>query len=647
MLQLISRNRQGIALAAYGSSAAAAFLIALGAYEHGVLSLGTAWVPMAALVAIRMVTHRVYRLTTSRWRFVGTADVLRLVMSSTVGTILFGILNLTGVLDVLVPWPVVGLEWVLSIFLTSAVWIGYRLVFEHFRRGAEAESVEARSAVIIGAGEAGNLLAREIARTAPGLHLKGFLDDDPHKVGTYIQGIRVIGQIDDLDRVVADQGVQRVIVAIPSIGAPALRRIVDACESTEVEYQVLPGIKEVLTGDVSVRQLRRVTIEDLLGREPVAVELSALAREFHDGVVLVTGAGGSIGSELARQVAANSPRRLILLDQAESDLYFVELEIARRYPDVDLRVVVADVCDERRVNDVIRDEGVTHLFHAAAYKHVPLMEENVGEAVRNNVHGTRILLDAAGTHGLRSFVLVSTDKAVRPSSVMGATKRLCEVLLLSAAKRHRATRYTAVRFGNVLGSNGSVVQVFRRQLEEGVLTVTHPDITRYFMTVGEAVQLVLLSSTLPEARGRIAMLEMGEPVRILDLARNMIRLSGLAEGRDVRIRVSGLRPGEKLHEELVAPFETTESSQDGRIHLVSTEAATAPVLSQVDELIRLARDGQDDRARTLLRSMTDFEEPDPGLSKPGSVAPEGGVAQPLRSASVLNGDSLTPRHQVL
>lgn len=638
MRQLISRHREAIAVVCYGAASAAALLLAFGAYEHGVVALGRAWLPVLVLVALRLASHRVYRLTTSRWRFVGIADVLRLVASTTVASVLFSVLNLAGLLGTEVPWAVIGLEWVLGISLTSAMWITYRAVFEHLRRGAEevAASVVKRT-IIIGAGEAGNLLAREILRTAPSMSLVGFLDDDPLKAGTHIQGIRVLGPIAALQDRVSALDIQRVIVAIPSIEASELRRIVEACEDSDVEYRVLPGIREVLSGNVSVRQLRPVTIEDLLGREPVSVELPEVAEELEDATVLVTGAGGSIGSELARQIAANQPAELILLDQSESALFFTELEVRQRYPGLPVRAVVADVCDLRRMREVISEAGVSHLYHAAAYKHVPLMEENASEAVRNNVYSTRILLEEAGRAGLRSFVLVSTDKAVRPSSVMGASKRVCEVLLLAAAQRHRATRFTAVRFGNVLGSNGSVVQVFRRQLETGVLTVTHPDITRYFMTVGEAVQLVLLASTLPEVRSRIAMLEMGEPVRILDLARNMIRLSGLVEGRDVRIRISGLRRGEKLHEELVAPFETTESTQNGKIQLVSTEAASSAVLSACDELIALAEAGRDDDVRALLREMTDLTEHGvDGESASGSPVAAGAASRVSRQVHGAN-----------
>ncbi|MEQ8329577.1 MAG: nucleoside-diphosphate sugar epimerase/dehydratase [Longimicrobiales bacterium] len=633
MQEFISRNREALAVVLYGASSVASLLLALTVDNHGVVALGAVWQPVLVLLALRLVTHRLYRLTTSRWRFVGIADVLRLVYSTSVATVVFAALNATGVLGVELAWTVVGLEWVLSIFMTSGLWITYRSLFEHFRRGAEGVGIGlARRTIIIGAGEAGNLLAREIIRTEPGMTLVGFLDDDPHKAGTYVQGLRVFGRIDDLTRILKEYALQRVIIAIPSLGTEGFRRIVQACESSDVEYRVLPGIKEVLGGNVSVRQLRRVTIEDILGREPVSVELPELSRELEGATVVVTGAGGSIGSELARQLAANQPTRLILLDKAESDLFFTELEIRRRHPELSVRAVIGDVCDRRRMGTMIREEGVTHLYHAAAYKHVPLMEENVSEAIRNNVDGTRVLLEEAGRAGLRSFVLISTDKAVRPANVMGATKRLCEVLLLAAAKRHRATRYTAVRFGNVLGSNGSVVQVFRRQLETGVLTVTHPDITRYFMTVGEAVQLVLLASTLPEVRGRIVMLEMGEPVRIMELAQNMIRLSGLVEGRDVRIRISGLRPGEKLHEELVAPFETTETTQNGKIQLVSTEAASASILARCDELIDLAAAGRDDEARELLRVMTDWEGDD-GDAEADSDLDRAGAAIGVQAAA--------------
>jgi FlaA1/EpsC-like NDP-sugar epimerase len=312
-----------------------------------------------------------------------------------------------------------------------------------------------------------------------------------------------------------------------------------------------------------------VRVEDLLGRDPVELSLPELAEDFRDRVVLITGAAGSIGSELARQVARHGPRRLILLDQAESPLYFLELELRKRYPEVDVHPVVGNILDGELVELIFSTEAIDRTLHAAAYKHVPLMEANVRQAVRNNILGTNAIAEAAGRHGCDRFVLISTDKAVRPVNTMGATKSVAELIVLSAQRRYPRTSFMAVRFGNVLGSQGSVLPLFRRQMEEGdQLTVTHPEVTRFFMTIPEASQLVLQASILPEARGRIAMLDMGEPVRILDLARNLIRLSGEFRDPDTRIRYVGLRPGEKLHEELVAPREEMTPTAVPKVNLV-------------------------------------------------------------------------------
>ncbi len=601
------RSRQILATLAYAGVATVSFIAAHGMIFGGFDILGLLREiagPLAVLVVLRVVLHRAFRLMLGRWRFVSIHDVLRLALSTTTGTLVFWAAIGLGAVDYNLAIRFLVLEWMLTMLLTAGAWISYRLAYEASQFASDPTRGARLRTVIVGAGEAGILMAREIRRAPTGLNLLGFIDDDPTKIGRHILGQTVLGSTDELDELVERYHIEHVIISIPSARPDELSRMVAICEDIGVDFRVLPGVASVLSGDVSLQQLRKVTIEDLLGRQPVRLDLPELEADLRGGVVLITGAAGSIGSELSRQIAANHPDRLILLDQAESDLFFVEMEIEQAYPELGVRAIVGDVTDAERIEAVISAFRATHVYHAAAYKHVPLMEHNVTEAVRNNVRGTRNVFEAAGRHGVKTCVLVSTDKAVNPSNVMGATKRVCELMMLSAVERFPRTRFTAVRFGNVLGSKGSVVEVFRRQLESGRLTVTHPEITRYFMTIPEAVRLILTASMLPEAAGRIAMLEMGDPTRIVDLARSMIRLSGLEENRDVVLDFTGLRPGEKMHEELVSDRETTESTQNGKIRLIQSLAADAAVEAQVARLLQIAEAGDSEASRRHLFEMT-------------------------------------------
>jgi FlaA1/EpsC-like NDP-sugar epimerase len=428
-----------------------------------------------------------------------------------------------------------------------------------------------RRVLIVGAGEAGNLLAREMLRQPTGYRTVGFVDDEQTKWGTRIQGVGVIGPTADLPSIVRKVGVDEIAIAMPSASPQELRRVVLICESTGLTFRVLPGIAEVLEGEVRLTQLRAVQIEDLLGREPISLELPELADDLRGRSVLITGAAGSIGSELARQVALHSPRVLVLLDQAETGLFYLERDLRERHPDLHLVCVVGDITDALGVLRVFREYVPSRVFHAAAYKHVAMMELNLREALRNNVLGTRLVAEAAVRFGSEKFVLVSSDKAVRPTSVMGATKRLSELVILEIQARAPKTSFAAVRFGNVMGSAGSVIAIFRGQIETGKpLTITHPEATRYFMTIPEAVQLILQASLLTAMRGRIAMLEMGEPVRILDLAENMLRISGATRRNgSARVVFTGLRQGEKLHEELLGPDEHTTATSIPKVRLVA------------------------------------------------------------------------------
>jgi FlaA1/EpsC-like NDP-sugar epimerase len=597
----LHRYRRLLALLIYAGITAAAYATAyLLRFDFAVppeYAALFAWT-VVPLMVIRAAASRAFRLTRERWRYASTSDVARLVASCALGSIVFFLLfDVVLPIGMTLPLSIIAMEAVLTCGITAGGWLSYRLMFEHFRRNGSAAT--ARRALIIGAGDAGNMLAREMLRGPTGYVPVGFVDDAAMMWGASVQGLVVMGGTFDLAPIAERLRADELILAVPSADPETLRRIVDACAATGLPFKVLPGIADVIAGRVSLSQLREVRIEDLLGREPVKLELPELAADLGGRTVLITGAAGSIGSELSRQVALHRPGRLLLLDQAESDLFYLDMELRRQHPDLDLVAIIADIADAPGMERVFRIHQPQRVFHAAAYKHVPLMETNAREAIRNNVIGTWRVAEAAGRYGADRFVLVSTDKAVQPSNVMGATKRLAELIVLDLQQRFPATAYGAVRFGNVLGSNGSVIPIFERQLREGLpLTVTHPDATRYFMTIPEAVQLILQASLLDEFRGHIAMLEMGEPVRIADLAMNLLRLSGVQDAED-RVVYTGLRPGEKLHEELAAPDEEAYPTPVAKVRVLRTPSLPAvAIAAQVEAWDAVLRDQRDEALLT-------------------------------------------------
>jgi FlaA1/EpsC-like NDP-sugar epimerase len=472
-----------------------------------------------------------------------------------------------------------------------------------FRGGRKGE----RSVLIAGAGEGGRMVLREIVRNRElGLSPVGFLDDDPGKRRLWIDGVRVRGNTEeDLPRILDDAEPDEVIIAIPSAPGSTRARIVRECRSRGIPVRTLPTVFELLqTRGALARQMREVRVEDVLGREPVVMELDRVGAYLAGQTVLVTGAGGSIGSELCRQIARVEPHRIILLDHAEDNLFSIqrELEDERHVPASMLGAVLADCKEEERIREVFAEHRPTVVFHAAAYKHVGLMEANPVEAVRNNAIATRVVAHVAGEHGAERFVLVSTDKAVEPATVMGASKALAEFALEAATARHPRTCYAAVRFGNVLGSSGSVVPIFRRQIERGgPVTVTDERMTRYFMTIPEAVQLIirsgslvteLLASAQERRAASVFVLEMGEPVKIVELARAMIELSGLDPERDIDIEIVGARRGEKIHEALFNSYEHPCPTAADKILLADREPlAVAEVESMFDEIVLLVLEG--------------------------------------------------------
>ncbi|MGQ9631112.1 MAG: polysaccharide biosynthesis protein [bacterium] len=455
--------------------------------------------------------------------------------------------------------------------------------------------MDRKRVLIIGAGIAGKMVLQEIIiHRELNCKVVGFIDDDPQKLNTSFLNTKVLGTRNDIERVVKEYGVEEVIIAIPSAKGQVIRDIIKHCERIKVKFKIVPGIFEIIEGNVSISQVREVQVDDLLGRKEVRIDPEAVASYICDKRVLVTGAGGSIGSELCRQSAGFKPALLTLLDRDENSIYHIDMEMRRTFPDLPMATVICDVKDRDKVGNVLRRFRPDVIFHAAAYKHVSLMEDNPDEAIKNNVLGTRVIAEAADEFGVERFVFISTDKAVNPTSVYGASKRLAEMVIQGLAGREgrlegRPTKFMAVRFGNVMGSRGSIIPLFKEQIASGgPVTVTHPDVVRYFMTIPEAVQLVMEAAAVGKG-GEVFVLDMGEPVRILDLAKDMIVLSGFEPGRDIEIKFIGLKPGEKLREEVLTAEEGLRATKYEKIFVTRPERVDYESLcDDIDELVGMA-----------------------------------------------------------
>lgn len=510
-------------------------------------------------------------------RFVGMRDVYQMLWVNLTGSTLFGVISYI-VVGPRFPRSVYVLDFLLCFLITSALRCSARIYYEVLRP-ARRSSAGRKRVLVYGAGSAGALLVQEIRQNPRlGYDVKGFLDDDPGKAETSVLTVPILGSGREAAFICArfqrsGAPIDEVVIAIPSASGKRMREVLANCRAAGVPCKTIPGVGELLEGRVLASQIRDVSLVDLLGREQVSLDETVIRRHLGAKNVMVTGAGGSIGSEICRQVARFGPSRIVLFDQAESDLFRIQNELRDRYPDLAISPCIGDIREYVRVDEVIREHEVESIFHAAAYKHVPMMEAHVLEAARNNILGTRNLVLAAHRNHVADFLMISSDKAVNPTNVMGATKRVAELIVSSMPLTTQGgwTKCVSVRFGNVLGSNGSVVPVFKEQIAKGgPVTVTHPEMRRFFMTIPEAVQLVLQASTMGHG-SEIFVLDMGEPVRIVDLARNMIRLSGREPEVDIEIRYTGLRPGEKLFEEIATDGENILSTYHEKIKIFGSQ----------------------------------------------------------------------------
>ena len=538
--------------------------------------------------AVTVAVLALFNLYNCIWVFVGTSEVFRILGAYVVLAVVGVMFHMYGVT---LPRSSCIIGLILSCVFTISIRFSYRMtkiIQQRLNHIAHASGM--KNVMLIGGGDAGRALATEFHNSEYVRdHLACVIDDNPVKLGKRLCGIPIVGNRNDIPAMVERYKISKIIFAIPSCSARTRKEILDICSTTGCEVQILPGIYQMVNGDISVSKLRNVDPQDLLGREPIRVNTDEIVGYVSGKVVLVTGGGGSIGSELCRQIARANPAQLIILDIYENNAYEIQMELRRKYPELNLLVLIGSVRNTNRVNQIMNLYHPDLVFHAAAHKHVPLMEDSPNEAIKNNVLGTYKMAQAAAKYGVKRFVLISTDKAVNPTNIMGASKRLCE-MVVQMMNRKSDTEFVAVRFGNVLGSNGSVIPLFKKQIEAGgPVTVTHPDIIRYFMTIPEAVSLVLQAGYYARG-GEIFVLDMGEPVKIDTMARNMIRLSGYEPDVDIKVVYTGLRPGEKLYEELLMKEEGLQETDNKLIHIGKPiEMDDEKFIEQLDRLAKASK----------------------------------------------------------
>lgn len=517
------------------------------------------------MIIVTILVFYVFRLYSSLWTYAGAVELINVVLA---GCVVGGFqIVFYALIDVRMPrsyWLLFTMNLIVLIFASRYFYRAFRWIVGYIRGENAAEM---HRVMVVGAGAAGNVLIKEI-RNSRYIHKKVVcaIDDDRDKIGSFIHGVKIMGNRYEIPRLAKELAVDEIIIAMPAVSQKEIKGILDICKETGCEMKRLPGIYQLVNGDVSVAKLKDVDVNDLLGRDPIEVDLDSILGYVENKVIMVTGGGGSIGSELCRQIASHHPKQLVLVDIYENTTYDIQNELRRNYPELNLVVLIASVRNTKRMDMIFEKYRPDIVYHAAAHKHVPLMEDSPNEAVKNNVLGTWKVVQAADKWKVKRFVMISTDKAVNPTNIMGATKRICE-MIIQTYNRHSETEFVAVRFGNVLGSNGSVIPLFKKQIEAGgPVTVTHPDIIRYFMTIPEAVSLVLQAGAYAKG-GEIFILDMGEPVKIVDLARNLILLSGHKPDDDIKIEFTGLRPGEKLYEEMLMAEEGMQDTENKLIHI--------------------------------------------------------------------------------
>lgn len=558
------------------------------------------WMPIIVMIYILLLAR--FKMYKSLWSFAGLDEVMKGVIACLVGCIINIFIMIF--INPRIPMMVTLSAGVLTMVFT----IGFRLSFRMYRRlviyGTLRGVKDQTKVLIIGAGSCGRLVINEMKReTGAGFKPIGVIDDDKSKLGTYINGVKVLGSRNDIKKIVESQEIDLILIAMASITSQEKKEIIEVCHETKVKVKIMPGVYEMIGGQVNLTKMRDVDLRDLLGREEVKLSKDEIANYIKRKRVLVTGGGGSIGSELCRQIAKFNPKELMILDIYENNAYDLEMELNRTHPELKKQVIISSVRDKEKLDEIFRNFRPEVVFHAAAHKHVPLMETSPGEAIKNNAGGTLNMAECADKYGAEKFVLISTDKAVNPTNVMGATKRMCEMIIQAINKKSK-TEFVAVRFGNVLGSNGSVIPLFKKQIAEGgPITLTNKYITRYFMLIPEAAQLVLQAGAYAKG-GEIFVLDMGKPVKIYDLAKNLIKLSGYEPFEDIDIEIVGLRPGEKLYEELLMDEEGLKETKHEKIFIGKPgDFDFNYIKKNIEELIKLSRFGTGEEIRDKIEEF--------------------------------------------